>query len=132
VLSIPLGGNRQARSAVRSTKINLDQAMLRLKQLEQNVLVQIDDAISQARTSYQQVKATEEAAAFAAEALRAEEKKLENGKSTSFQILTLQRTLTARRYENIRARVDYNNALARLAQSEGTTLERRRVNLEYR
>lgn len=132
VLSIPLAGNRQTRSNIRITKAEIEQSLLRLKQLEQGILVGITDAIAQARTSYQQVQATLEAKAFAEEALRAEQKKLDNGKSTSFQVLTLQRTLTARAYENIRARVDYNVSLARLAQSEGSTLERNRVNLEFR
>lgn len=132
VLSIPLGGNRQARSNVRTSKAQIEQSLLRLKKLEQDVMVQISDAIAQARTSYQQVKATEEAVAFAVDALQAEQKKLENGKSTSFQVLQLQRTLTQRRYENIRARADYNSALARLAQAEGSTLDRRHINLEIR
>ncbi|MBE7503936.1 MAG: TolC family protein [Verrucomicrobiales bacterium] len=132
VLSIPLAGNRQARTNVRISKAEIEQALLRLKQIEQNVMVQIADAIAQARTSYQQVQATKEAQEFAAEALSAEEKKLENGKSTSFQVLQLQRILTTRAYEYIRARVDYSAALARLAQVEGSTLDRNRVNLEFR
>jgi hypothetical protein len=66
------------------------------------------------------------------QALRAEQKKLDNGKSTSFQVLQLQRILTTRAYENIRARVDYKASLARLAQSEGSTLDRHHVNLEFR
>jgi outer membrane protein TolC len=130
ILSVPLGGNRQARSNVRATQAEIEQSLLRLKKLEQDIMVQISDGLAQARTSYQQVQATEEAAAFALEALRAEEKKLENGKSTSFQVLQLQRILTERRFANIRARVDYNAALARLAQAEGSTLERQRINLE--
>ena len=132
VLSIPLGGNRQARSNVRASKAQIEQSLLRLKKMEQDVMVQISDAIVQARTSYEQVKATKEAVDFAVDALNAEQKKLENGKSTSFQVLQLQRTLTTRRYENIRARADYNSALARLAQAEGSTLERHHVNLEIR
>jgi outer membrane protein TolC len=132
VLSVPLGGNRRARSDLQVTQAQIEQALLGLKKLEQDIMVQVSDGIAQARTSYQQVQATEEAAAYALEALRAEEKKLENGKSTSFQVLQLQRILTERRFANIRARVDYNAALARLAQSEGSTLERRRINLEIR
>lgn len=130
VLSVPLGGNRRIRSDLRATQAQIEQALLGLKKLEQDIMVQVSDGVAQARTSYQQVQATAEAADYALEALRAEEKKLENGKSTSFQVLQLQRILTERRFANIRARVDYNAALARLAQSEGSTLERRGINLE--
>jgi outer membrane protein len=62
--------------------------------------------------------------------LAAEQKKLENGKSTSFFVLQFQRDLTVRRSEEIRALADYNNALAQLAWREGTTLERHHIQVK--
>ena len=64
---------------------------------------------------------------FAAAALDAEEKKLASGKSTNFEVLSLQRDLTTARNAEIRALVDYNKALAQLAFAEGTLLERRGI-----
>ncbi len=69
---------------------------------------------------------------YAEEALEAEQKKLENGASTSFVVLSLQRDLTTARSQEIRALADYNKALAALALDEGTTLERHKMNLEVK
>ncbi|MBK9139119.1 MAG: TolC family protein [Verrucomicrobia bacterium] len=130
-LSIPLS-NRAARQRHRIAKEQIEQQVLRLKQLEQSILVEIDNAIAQARTSLQQVEASKAAVEFAEQALAAEQKKLESGKSTSFQVLTLQRTLTQRRYEYLSALTGYNVSLARLALSEGSTLERNNITVEVR
>lgn len=130
VFRMPLT-NREARNQRRAAEAEVQAALLRLKQLEQQIMVQIHDAVSQARSSYEQVEATKAAVEYARQALEAEEKKLANGKSTSFQVLQLQRDLTARESEHIRAITDYNAALARLAQAEGSTLERHHITLDF-
>jgi outer membrane protein TolC len=123
VLRIPLS-NRAERYRYKSAKALKEQAVLRLKQLEQTVMQQIDDAIIQAQSSLQQVEASKQASSFAEAAYQAEQKKMESGKSTSFQVLILQRILTERRAAEISSLTAYNIALAYLAQAEGSTLER--------
>lgn len=130
-LTIPLS-NRAAKSSYRTAKALVEQSLLQLKQLEQNIMVNIENDIAQARSSYEQVQATKEAVEFAIAALDAEKKKLDNGKSTSFQVLSLQSTLTTSRYNAIRALADYNEALSQLALAEGTTLDRNHINLEIK
>ena len=127
-LSIPLG-NVGARNAYKSSKVTLEQILLALKKTEQGILVEIDNAVIAARTSYERVGSTREARLYAEAALDAEQKKLENGKSTSFVVLQLQRDLTAARSAEIGALADYNKSLADLAHSEGSTLERRKVDV---
>lgn len=131
VLTIPLG-NTGARNRFKSGKVAVEQALLAVKQLEQTIMVQIDDATKQAQASYERVDATRAAREYAEAALEAEQKKLESGKSTSFFVLQLQRDLTAARSEEIRALTEYNRALAQLARFEGSTLERHRVELQFR
>ncbi len=130
-LFFPLG-NINARNTYKAAKLTKDQIALQLKQLQQNILIQIEDAIATAKTALQRAGATREARVYAEAALDAEQKKLENGKSTSFQVLQLQRDLTTARSTEIRALADYNIALATLAVNEGTTLERRHVKLEVK
>jgi len=130
-LRIPLG-NRVARNSYQTSKALKAQAVLQLKKLEQGIMVQIDDAVGQVKTSFERVAATREARLFAEAALDAAEKKLANGKSTSFEVLSLQRDLTAASSAEIRALADYNIALANLASSEGTTLERNRIDMEVK
>lgn len=121
VLSFPLS-NRRARENYRASKDERAQAELRLRQFRQQVMVGVSDAIQQAQSSFQRVGATKSARQFAEEALKAEETKLANGKSTSFEVLRLQRDLTQARLDETRALTDYNKALATVRQRQGSTL----------
>jgi outer membrane protein TolC len=124
--------NVGARNNYKAGKVTLKQLLLQLKQLEQNIMVQIDNAVKQAQSSYQSVQATMQARIYAEAALDAEQKKYAVGKSTTFTVLQLQNTLTAARSQEIRSLADYNEALANLAAEEGSTLERNNINLELK
>ena len=95
-----------------------------LKQNEQNIMVDIENAVTAVQISFQQVSATRQEREFAEAALGAEEKKLEVGKSTSFIVLQLQRDLTTARSNEINALTSYNLNIANLAYLEGRTLDR--------
>ena len=60
----------------------------------------------------------------------AEEKKLENGKSTSFFVLQLQRDLTSARSQEIQSLSEYNKAVSSLSLLEGGILQAREISLE--
>ena len=128
-LTMPLS-NIGPRNQYRSTKATLQQIMLQLKQLEQNIMVDIDNAVKQVESDYQSVQATRQARIYAEAALDAEQKTYGVGKATTFEVLTYQNNLTAARSQEIRALANYNEALATLAQQEGTILEQYNINLE--
>ncbi len=127
-LSVPLS-NLKARSTFKSDKAVEQQYLLKLKQLEQTVMVQIDDAVKQAQSAWESVGATKQARIYAEAALDAEQKKYAVGKSTTFTVLQLQNALTSARSAEIRALANYEEAIANLAQQEGSTLERRNVDV---
>ena len=129
-VTIPLG-NRAARNRYQASKIAKMQAILRVKQTEQTVLVEIDNAIRNAESTYRRVEATRDAREYAEAALAAEQKKLANGASTSFVVLQMQRDVTTARSSEIRAMADYNKALAGVASSEASTLERKNIELDF-
>jgi outer membrane protein TolC len=130
-VNIPLA-NTAARNNYRSARATKEQIELQLRQLEQNVQIQIENAIAVANTAFQRVDATREARIYAEAALQAEQRKLENGKSTSFVVLQLTRDLTNARSAEIRALADYNIALAQIALNEGATLERHHITVEVK
>ena len=130
-LSMPLS-NVGPRNQLKAGKGSLKQLLLQLKQLEQSIMVEIDNAVGVARSDYEGVQATRQARVYAEAALDAEQKKYTVGKSTTFTVLQLQNNLTAARLQEIRALVDYNKALAALAAAEGRTLERTSIQLETR
>ena len=93
-------------------------------------MVEIDNAVKTAQSDYESVQATRQARIYAEAALDAEQKTYAVGKATTFEVLTYQNNLTAARSQEIRALANYNEALATLAQQEGTTLEQYNINLE--
>lgn len=130
-MTVPLG-NRAARNTYRATKLNIEQIKLTVKKVEQGILAEIDNNITAARVSFERVSSSREARLYAEAALDAEQKKLENGKSTSFFVLQLQKDVTTARSGEISALADYNKALADLARSEGATLDRRAINVQVK
>jgi len=127
--SYPLG-NVAGRNNFKADKVSERQLLLTLKQLEQTIMVQIDNAVKQAQSAYESVGATRQARIYAEAALDAEQKKYAVGKSTTFTVLQLQNTLTSDRGQEIRALANYYEALSNLALQEGSTLERHHIDVE--
>ncbi len=130
-VTIPLG-NIAARNTYRASKLSLKQVLLQVKQQEQTILVQVDNDVGQVRSTLQQVDATRAARVYAEDALAAERKKLENGKSTSFIVLQLISNLTTARVNEIQALANYNIAVAQLALDEGSTLEANHIDMSLK
>lgn len=128
-LTIPLA-NTAARAAYKQGKLTMETLVLQLKKLEQSIMASIDNDIKQAQSSYQQVAATRAAREYAEDALAAEQKKLEQGKSTTYTVLQMQRDLTAARGNEIQALSTYNKNLSQLSLDEGTTLRRLDIDVE--
>jgi outer membrane protein len=131
-VNIPLGGNISARATYKSGKATLKQVLLQLKEEEQNIILAVDNDVGQVRSSLQQVNATRDARIYAEDALAAERKKLENGKSTSFVVLQLISNLTTARVSEIQALATYNDAVAQLALDEGDTLNVNHIELKVK
>ena len=123
---MPLSRTRE-RNNYKAGKEVKTQSILRLKKLEESILVQIHDAIQAAKTAFERVGATRAATVYAQAAFDAEQKKLGAGTSTSFVVLQLQSALTLAQSAEIQAIVDYNKALAALAFADGTALERAKL-----
>lgn len=129
--NMPLS-RRQAKDRLRSERLGIETALLSYKDLEQTIMREVDDFILIARSSLERVEATKAARAFAEAALNAEQTKLENGKSTNFQVLSLQRDLANAQKNSIDALTDYNIALVNLSWAEGGLLEKLKVNVTVR
>lgn len=130
-ISLPLFNSR-ARNAYRADKANLQQLVLTLKQLEQNTLILIDNDIGNIKSSFEGVEATKQAREFQESALKAEQTKLENGKSTTYTVLQVQRDVTAARGSEIGALNLYKRYLSQLSLHEGSTLQRLGINLDVK
>ena len=129
IMSIPLG-NRTARAAETSAKFEVAQTLVQLQQLEQQIVVDVDNASGQVVTSRERIASTAEARTLAFESLDAGEERLKAGVGTTFEVLELQKKLTEAAAAEIRARADYNKAVCEYYRQTGTSLRVYRVAVE--
>jgi outer membrane protein TolC len=127
-LSFPLG-DRASRAGYHSAKLQAEQLLLQLKRLEQQIIVEVDNAVGHVQSNWKGVEAAREATRLANESYKAEKTKLLTGSSTTFLVLQAASQLADARSAQIRAEADYNESLVTLAQTEGTTLQRHHVQL---
>ncbi|MBU4330885.1 MAG: TolC family protein, partial [Acidobacteria bacterium] len=78
-------------------------------------------------THYRRVVAYRAARELAEETLAGEEKKLQVGFSTNYQVLQYQRDLANARSRELRAIIDYNLSLAALERATGTILQKNNI-----
>jgi len=130
-LTYPLG-KWAARNNYKAAKAQYEVSQLALKKLEQDIMIQIDNAIKLAQANYERVVATRKAVKYAEELVNVQKDQLDKGKITRFEVLRYQRDLTAAQSDEIAALVQYKRSLAQLAQYEGRTLERHGINLEVK
>lgn len=131
IFSMPLS-RKAERADYRASKELQAQAELLVRQREELVLRQVDDALRTTRSAFDRVVATRLAAESAEAAVAAEIEKLNAGKSTFFVVLDLQGQEAEARSEELRARADYCQAISQLHFAEGTILERAGITAEVR
>ena len=130
-ISMPLT-DMGPRNAYKAQKVTVQQVALTMKAKERDILIVIDDDIGTLMADYDAVQATHAQRLYEEQALDAEQKKLTNGKSTTYQVLLVQRDLTSARGLEIQALDNYNKDLAKLSFDEGTTLERLNIDFEVK
>ncbi len=128
VLSYPLG-NRSARSAFVQARLTDDQARTSLLNLKRQIISQVREAVRRIEADVRRVEATRAARALAEEQLRVEQKRLQAGVTTTFNVLSFQRDLAAAQANEIQAITTYNQDLANLELQKGTVLEKNRLEL---
>jgi len=113
-------------------KLDLEQAQARLKTQEQQIFLEVSDAVRVLETAAKSVDAYRIARELAEKQLEAEMKKLNVGMSTNYFVLTYQDALASARSMEMQALVAYNVAVATIAKVTGSTLEDRNITLsEY-
>lgn len=129
IFSIPLG-NREARGALNQAKLEAAKALVGIEQLEQQIIVDVDNASGQIVTSRERITSTKEARRLARESLDAGEERLRAGTGTTFVVLELQKKLAEAEAAELRAVADYNKAVSEYQRQTGTTLRVHHVVVE--
>jgi len=127
-LSIPFN-TILSRAQQAQARVDLEQTTLRLKSQEQQVILEVKNAVRAVETDYKRVQAYRAARELAEKKLEAEEKKLKVGLTTNYVVLQYQRDLADTRSAELRAIIDYNLSLAQLDRTMGTSLEKKNIKL---
>ncbi len=129
VFRYPLA-NRRAKSRVRQTRLAIRQQLLRIKELEENIMEDVRRAVRGVLASSKLVQASRAASRLAQKQLEAEEKKLKVGLATVFTVLQFQEDLAVERSNEIRSLTAYLQALINLEAVKSTLLQANSIVIE--
>ena len=129
VVSVPLG-NQQERANLQSAKLRQEQAALALQRSVIDITLEIDTAVSLVRTTGEQVKTAAQTSRSARLTAEAQEKLLEEGKATTFDVVRLQNDYADARSRELAALANQRKALLRLSVARGTLLDELGITLD--
>ncbi|MDH4195895.1 MAG: TolC family protein [Candidatus Aminicenantes bacterium] len=127
-MDIPLG-NILSRANYVQAKLNMEQAVLSLKDQEQQAFLEIKTALRAVETNYKRTQAYRLARELAEQKLAAEEEKFKVGQSTNYVVLTYQRDLATARSTELNAIITLNISQAALDRALGVSLRNRNIRL---
>ena len=104
--------------------------MLRIKDMEEEIVREVRAAVRDVLTHAQRVRASQVSSQLAQKQLEAEEKKLQVGLSTVFTVLDFQEDLSVERSKEINALTDYLQALIHLEAVKNTLLSSFNITLQ--
>jgi outer membrane protein TolC len=121
--------NRAAKAAAASAGLEADQGAAQLTQLQQQVVTEVRAAVRQVLAAAEGIRSAEASRRLQEKNLQAEQKRYENGMSTSFQVTQIQEDLTQARSVEVTAIASYRRALTEYYRAIGQLLEQTGVEL---
>lgn len=118
IFSIPIG-NHTARYAVKAAWANVRAARLAYDQSETQIAAEVRDAVRQATYQAEAVRAAKKSLDLAQRQLAAEQARRQEGISTNFEVLRLQRDLTSALSNERTSRANFAKALVALKSAQG-------------
>lgn len=129
VLEVPLD-NAKARANYSATRVGLDSARLDLRQLQENITLEIKRAATNLETDSKSIEARRLARELAEENVRNQQARYDVGLATTKDLLDFQDQLTQARAAEITAMTKYRIDLSELRRVEGSLLETHKIDLE--
>ena len=113
VLSYPLG-NRSAESQYKRRILEAQQNQTLLQRMRQQVILDVKEAARRVQTNYKRIRTTQTARTLSERQLKAEQERLNLGLTTTRNVLQFQGDLAEAKGKELRAILDYNQALSNL------------------
>ncbi len=128
VFELPLG-NAQFRGAENRTRQLHQLAIRTLRDRENEIAKEVRDAVRNYNFNAERVAVTARASAVARRQLEAEQRRLQEGASTNFQVLQFQTDLEVAESQEIQARMEFAKASTRLFTVQGLNWDGTRPDL---
>ncbi|MBI4445515.1 MAG: TolC family protein [Acidobacteria bacterium] len=122
--------NTEARAENAAAQIALDRAELRKRAVQQNISLEIRDALTQVEMNIARIDAASAAVDFASQRLEGEQARFEVGMGTTRELIETQRDLEQAESLLVRAQTDLIKSHALLDKAVGRSLERYNIRLE--
>jgi outer membrane protein TolC len=123
-------GNRVAQADVIRDELQLRQSEVRKQQLENEVRLEVENALLNVQRALASYKAAQETRELQEEALDAEQQRYQVGASTTYLVIQYQRDLAQARSTEVVALGNYAKAKSALDRATGKTLETYKITLD--
>lgn len=121
---------RSEKARLQRARLNATQAERFLRRDEDSVSAEVRQAVIAARKRWERIGAVRQAVDARQQELEIERGRNLAGKTTTLDVLQVQRDLLQTQFDEATARIGYRQALATLYAAEGTLLDRRGIKLE--
>lgn len=127
-VSVPWGGAERAEFDQK--KLEKAQALLSLKKLEHDIILDVRDKVRMAKTQARQVLVAKISKEKEEQNYAAQKERFGSGEVSTHDMLDYQDKLSSAQLDYIKALIDYNIAIINLDKSRGVTLARNNIKLE--
>lgn len=128
-LDIPIA-DFSGRRAVMSADTAAHIGALSHDELRERIEGQVRDAVANVDSMWRQVLAADTSLALSKNALEIQQERLQAGRSTTFEMLSMEAAVRAAEAQVLSARINYLNALTALDQQTGRTLQTWQISLQ--
>ena len=125
--NLPLFGDKTARAQYGRSLVEGERLQTQREQIEQNIQVDVRNAIQLLRTAEARLRAAAIARENTAKQYESEQRKLDAGQSDIYRVLERQTALTTARSNELRAQTELNKAIAELERATGNSLKANNV-----
>jgi outer membrane protein len=122
--------NRTAKANLEAARITGERIAALTRRQEQDVIVEVRNAVQAVETARQRVLTARRAREAAERQLEGERQLFEAGRSTTFLLFQRENTLNNARNAEIRAETDYNKAIAELQRATATSFRENNITVD--
>lgn len=130
--NLPLFGDKTAGAQYGKSLVEGERLDVQRQQLEQNIQVDVRNALQALRTSEARLRAAAIARENSVKQYESEQRKLDNGQSDIYKVLERQTALTSARSNELRAQTELNKSIADLQRATGNSLKANNVEARLR